>query len=249
MFIYAWSKFSEGASELAEELDAKRIKHENSKFKGNPNKTVINWGSSKLPDEIMKCKVINHPDKVILCSDKLKFFQRVSAEIVPEWTEDMDVALSWVANGFTVCARTVLNGHSAEGLVLMDKDHPDEFVKAPLYTQYVPKKDEFRVHVVNGEVIDLQRKVLKKEKQGDEDINWKIRNLDNGFIYQREGIEVPQSVKDVSIQAVKEIGLDFGAVDVVVNVKTQKAYVLEINTAPGITGTTVKNYGEAFRGN
>ena len=248
MFIYAWSKFSEGASELAEELGAKRIKHENSKFKGNPNKTVINWGSSKLPVEVMKCKVINHPDKVILCSDKLNFFKRVSAEIVPEWTEVMDEALSWVANGYTVCARTILNGHSAEGLVLMDKDHPDNFVKAPLYTRYIPKKDEFRVHVVNGVVVDVQRKVVKKEKlDSGEDINWKIRNLGNGFIYQRENIVVPDEVKAVSTKAVEQIGLDFGAVDVVVDVKTQKPYVLEINTAPGITGATVKAYATAFK--
>lgn len=247
MFIYAWNKYSEGASELAEALGAKKIKHENSKFKGSPNKVVINWGSSKLPDEVMKCKVINHPSKVILCSDKLQFFKRVSAEIVPEWTEDMEVALSWVANGYIACARTVLNGHSAEGLVLMEKGKPEGFVKAPLYTRYVPKKDEFRVHVVNGQVADVQRKVLKKEKaESGDDINWKIRNLDNGFIYQREGIEVPQAVREIAIRAVKEVGLDFGAVDVVVDVKTQKPYVLEVNTAPGITGTTVKNYVEAF---
>lgn len=248
MFIYSWSKFSEGASELAQELGAKKIKHENSKFKGNASKVVINWGSSKLPDEVMKCKVINHPEKVVLCSDKLKFFERVDKGIVPEWTTSMDVALSWVAEGHTVCARTVLNGHSAEGLVLMDRDHPNDFVKAPLYTKYIPKKDEFRVHVINGEVIDVQRKVLKKEKlESGDDINWKIRNLDNGFIYQREGINVPDAVKEVSVQAVKQIGLDFGAVDVVVDIKTQEPKVLEVNTAPGITGTTAKNYGDAFR--
>lgn len=247
MFIYTWSKFSDGAAELAEELGAKKIKHENSKFKGNAAKVVINWGSSKLPAEVMKCKVINHPEKVVICSDKLNFFNKVDKDICPEWTTSMDVALSWVAEGFTVCARTVLNGHSAEGLVLMDKDHPNDFVKAPLYTKYVPKKDEFRVHVVNGEVVDVQRKVIKKEKlDSGEDINWKIRNLDNGFIYQRENISVPDEVKDVSIQAVAQVGLDFGAVDVVVDINSKKPYVLEINTAPGITGTTVKNYAGAF---
>ncbi len=249
MFIYSWSKFSEGASELAQELGAKKIKHENSKFKGNGSKVVINWGSSNLPKEVLKCKVLNRPENVALCSDKLKFFEHVDAEICPEWVTSMDVALSWVAEGHVVCARTVLNGHSAEGLVLMDRDHPNDFVRAPLYTKYIPKKDEFRVHVIKGEIVDVQRKVLKKEKlESGDDINWKIRNLDNGFIYQREGIDVPDRVKEVSIQAVKQVGLDFGAVDVVVDVKTQAPKVLEVNTAPGITGTTAKNYAETLRG-
>lgn len=247
MFIYAWNKYSEGASELAEALGAKRIKHENSKFKGKPWKVVINWGSSEPPSEVLKCEVLNHPDAVHIASDKLMSFKVMSREIVPDWTEDLNEALSWVADGDTVCARTILNGHSAQGLILMDKDNPDKFVKAPLYTRYIKKTDEFRIHVVLGKVVDVQKKVIKKEKlNSGEEINWKIRNLDNGFIYQRENITVPDEVKTVGVLAVEELGLDFGAVDIVVDSKTKKPYVLEVNTAPGITGTTVQKYVEAF---
>ena len=42
-------------------------------------------------------------------------------------------------------------------------------------------------------------------------------------------------------------GLTFGAIDVIWNEHQQKAFVLEINTAPGIEGTTVEKYAAKFR--
>ncbi len=245
--IWTWNTVSEGASELAAEMGIKKIKHENSNFRGASHKVVINWGSSTVPDEVRKCRIINPPEVVSLCSDKLKFFNKVSDELLPPWTTDFNTAVEWVAAGHVVCARTILNGHSAAGLIIMEKDDPSTFVRAPLYTRYIPKKDEYRIHVVGNSVIDVQRKALKAEKANSgEEINWKVRNLDNGFIYQRENINVPDAVKDVATRAVKEVGLTFGAVDVVVNTKDQRPYVLEINSAPGITGTTVQNYAKAL---
>lgn len=249
-FIYAYNPASEGSKELRDALKIKSIKHENSRFKGSANKRVINWGSSKLPDEILKCTVINQPKLVALCSNKLTFFKHVAARdvsLIPEWTEDMDQAIRWCGEGHTVCARTVLNGHSAEGLVIMEKSNPNGFVKASLYTKYVPKKEEYRVHIVHGEVIDIQRKTLSEAKKtsGDE-INWKVRNHDNGFIYQRDGINPPASVTNVSLECMAAVGLDFGAVDVVYNAKSDRSYVLEINTAPGLQGTSVTNYAKAL---
>jgi D-alanine-D-alanine ligase-like ATP-grasp enzyme len=41
--------------------------------------------------------------------------------------------------------------------------------------------------------------------------------------------------------------LDFGAVDVIYNRAQDKAYVLEVNTAPGLEGSTLDNYVEAIQ--
>lgn len=242
---------SEGASNLAAELDIRKIKHENSRFKGGPNKKVINWGSTNLPDEVQKCNILNQAEAVRICSDKLRFFNHISGHdiSIPDWTTDPQVAMKWVAEGNTVCARQILNGHSAAGLVIMDKNTPDKFVKAPLYTKYVPKQDEYRVHVVNGEVIDVQRKALRpnwaEEHEGK--VNWQVRNLDNGFIYVRGDVKPPKTVLDEALKTIARVGLVFGAVDVIYNDKRKQAYVLEVNTAPGITGQTVINYAAAFK--
>ena len=46
--------------------------------------------------------------------------------------------------------------------------------------------------------------------------------------------------------AVEALCLDFGAVDVVWNATKNKAFVLEVNTAPGVEGTTLEEYKEYF---
>lgn len=249
MYIYAWKVGSEGASALAEALPAKRIRHENSKFIGGAHKVVINWGSSELPVQVQRSRVINPADRIAICSNKLRFFQYVGDRCsVPEWTTEKVVAIRWLTEKHTICARQVLNGHSAQGLVIMTND-PRTHVDAPLYVKYIPKKDEYRVHVVRGNVIDIQKKVLQRafaEEHGD-DINWKVRNLANGFIYQRENIQTPVVVSQEAINAIAAVQLDFGAVDIVFNNKQNRAYVLEINSAPGIQGTTVQNYANALR--
>lgn len=250
MYIFAWNANSEGAKLLKDALRIQRIRNEGSRFKGSANRTVINWGSSELPPEIMKCRVLNTPDQVHSCSNKLTFFRNISREyreILPPWTTDFNTAADWVGSGEVVCARTILTGHSAAGLVLMEKNAPATLVRAPLYTKYVKKIEEYRVHVISGEIVTVQKKVLKREKaESGEPINWKVRNLDNGFIYQRENINPAEIVLRVAREAMGASGLTFGAVDVIYT-KAGHAYVLEINTAPGITGTTVEEYAAAFR--
>lgn len=245
--IFTWKMASEGATELATEMGLKKIRHENSRFKGSTQKTVINWGSSELPPEVRKCQVLNKPEAISLCSNKLSFFNHVSKSklSIPDVTTDMNTAIRWTTEGFIVCARTVLQGHSAQGLILMDKDHPEAFVKAPLYTKYVPKMDEYRIHVFRKEVVDSQRKALRPDFEGE--VNHKVRNLDNGYIYVRRNVNPPPSVLEQALMAIEVTGLDFGAVDVIYQEKKQRAFVLEINTAPGLQGTTVQNYAAAFR--
>ena len=248
--IFAWNEYSEGAKQLALAMGIKRIKHENSKYKGSPKKVVINWGSTQVPDELMKSHLLNPPEIVVMCSNKLRFFEKLSSKEVniPDWTNDFDVAIKWVGDGAFVCARTVLNGHSAVGLVIMHKDDPTTFVKAPLYTKYIPKKDEYRVHCVAGKVIDIQRKALRNgwvEENGP-DVNYQIRNLANGFVYVRQDVKAPKDVPEQALKAMEITGLDFGAVDVIWNEKQGKAYVLEINSAPGLEGTSIENYAKAL---
>lgn len=255
MYIYSYNPNSEGAKALKEVMGIKRIKNEGSKFKGSPGKVVINWGSTQVPNEVLKCKIINPPNKIAVTADKLKFFKHIydplDNDFIPDFTTSYEEALSWVGAKYWVCARTILNGHSGAGIVLMHKDSPKDFVKAPLYVKYIPKTEEYRVHVVYGKVIDIQRKTLKKDyaAENDEDkINWKIRNLDNGFIYQRANINPDKSVSEIAIKCIKLIGLDFGAADIVVHKHTGKPYVLEINSAPGLQGESVMNYAQALKG-
>ena len=151
--------------------------------------------------------------------------------------------------GSIVFARTLLRASSGRGIVEMLPDHPDTHdTRAELYVRYVQKKHEYRIHVMDGNVIDTQRKALPRELEGREDVNFRIRNLENGFIFTRnDGHVVPDVVCNVAIAAVQALGLNFGAADVIYQERSRRAYVLEVNTAPGLQGTTVTKYAEALR--
>lgn len=252
MYLYSFNMASKGSKDLANRLGIKRIKREGSNFVGGPNKLVINWGCSKSTPQVDKCQVLNHPSLVAKCTDKLEFFQAIKAGMadddviapnIPYFTEDYNEARELCRIGHTIVCRTVLNGHSGDGIVIAKL--VDEVVRAPLYTMYIPKKEEFRIHFMMGEVIDAQRKARDVNRPLD-DVNWQIRSHNNGFVFVRNDIIVPDRVLTEASRAVKMFDLHFGAVDVVYNQSKNKAFVLEINTAPGMEGMTLENYANGF---
>jgi glutathione synthase/RimK-type ligase-like ATP-grasp enzyme len=248
MFIYSHNPNSEGAKALAEALKATRIRHEKSTFKGAANKVVINWGAHNLPEEVAKCRIINTPAAIQVAANKLSFFQQMSnnheGPRVPPWTTNTDQVGRWLNDGLTVVARTVLNGSSGVGMLFIE---PGNLIPlSPLYTQYIKKKTEYRIHFMNGRIIDTQRKALRPEFKDGREINWRVRNLDNGFVFIRNDIVVPGDVVTQANLAIAATDLDFGAIDLIYNEQSNQAYVLEINTAPGLVGTTVTNYANAF---
>lgn len=242
-FIYPYRKGSKSVKALREN-GFKSIKLENSRFKGRPNKTVINYGSSSLPEEVLKCRVINSPEAVSKAANKLIAFKAMAEHGVatPRFTESPEEASGWQVD---VVLRHKLNGHSGEGIEIVDGDHR-EMPEAPLYVEYIKKKQEYRIHVFMGEVIDVQRKARKMDVP-DEEVNWQVRNLEGGFIYAREGVELGEEPRLQALAAVEALGLDFGAVDVIWNERGDEYYVLEVNTAPGLTGTTLEKYVEALK--
>ena len=248
--IYPYKQGSNSAKLLGEALKFKRIRLEGSSFRGGKSKFVINWGASSVSDEVNKCIVLNEPEAVAVASNKRLFFEAVVGEVnIPEFTTDNTVAKSWIEEGKIVIVREKLTGHSAEGLVVLeDVDAWDTYNhnNSKLYVKYIPKKDEFRVHVVCGKVVDVRRKSLRSDFNAHY-ANWKVRNHANGFIFAKGGFEVPDKVLEESVKATMVCGLDFGAVDVVWNNFLQKAFVLEINTAPGLEGSTVDSYANGFK--
>lgn len=209
--------------------------------------TIINWGNSRqCVWQVQPAKVVNDFARVALASNKLSCFNQLKDKpdvCIPEFTTSRDVAASWIRDGIVAVARTVLNGHSGAGIVLCDS--ADSLVDAPLYVQYVKKVKEFRVHVAFGSVIDVQE---KRQRKTDNDIkpDFKVRNASTGWVYCREDITEPAGLRELGLAVVRELGLDFGAVDIIWNQKHNKCVCLEVNTAPGLEGSTVTAYANAF---
>lgn len=253
LFFLNTKRGSAGGSALARLMNVKRLaKKRLQGFVASPDKVVINWGNSDIPKEVVGCNIVNSPGAVGMAVNKLTSFAKMQGTVrIPEYTTDKSIALAWMVEmGTAVVVRHVLTGSGGDGIEIVNT--PQQLLEsedAPMYVQYVPKKSEYRLHVFGNEVFDIQQK-LRRRDVPDEDVNWKVRNHANGFIYGREfgdmDIDKWELLKNQAVHAVKALKLDFGGVDVIWNEKQHKAYVLEVNTAPGMEGSTVEHYSERF---
>lgn len=218
--------------------------------------TLLNWGSGTIHPQLkhMVGRIINKPDAVSICGNKVKFFQHqtdaASPARIPVFTTDINQAMEWVQEGLVVMGRSA-RGSCGTDIVFYEED-PEDFASSEFWVQYKKKKEEYRIHIVGGDVIATQKKSLRTDdgegqKIDNSTVDFRIRNHRNGFIFKRNDIQVPGDVVDQALLAFKNVGLDFGAVDVIWNQYEGKAYVLEINTAPGLEGTTVTDYATALK--
>jgi hypothetical protein len=195
--------------------------------------------------------------------NKLKFFQKFKANgsgfsgFIPRYftPDNYSVVQNVLDSSVTATnhplfvERHLLNGHSGDGIRLLKRG--DIITPGcPLIVEYIPKKREFRVHFfknhVSGQILYYIQE--KKKRIGSATIphEYQIRNHQNGWVYCTNGVaeNIPSSV----IHAFKLFAenpdntLDFGAIDIIYNSQNETAWILEVNTAPGITGGTLNWY-------
>jgi hypothetical protein len=116
----------------------------------------------------------------------------------------------------------------------------------PLYTKGVTgRRRELRVHVAFGQVILSQQKRRRDGYQEMPEYSNLVRNYDTGWIYATSTVVMSDSTRDLALNSVSALGLDFGAVDIIT--QGDSAWVLEVNTAPGLQGESSRAaYATAF---
>jgi len=273
--IYA-ARGSSGARRLATALGSRRWRDDlptrytrrRPHFRGNSSPLVVNWGSSIHPKWLDDARFrlnpiyVNRGEHVKKAINKIDFFQhasRIDGLPLLKWTDKRDTAAEWLSKGKPVICRTKLDGSSGNGIVLAKS--LEGLVEAPLYTRYYPKTHEFRVHVFNGEVIDLTQKKLKGEENGTTRGNRLVRSLDNGWVHAHNSLVLPEGpdralVDKGCIDCIDGLGLVFGAVDVLAILegtpesperKLKSFVICEVNTGPGLENTqTIEAYKKAI---
>lgn len=234
------------ARELARRFDSFCIMPTGSRFRASEEDIIVNWGRSDLPD-YQRGRVLNNPRSVALAVNKIASFERFLDARVPTvvWTTDPNIAQNWLSNGDTVVHRATATGRGGVGIRIYEPGQPlaTRAYDSALFTIYFKRKDEYRVHVVNGAAISVQQ----KRKRRGMDCDFRVRSYDNGWVFCRSDVAAPKKVIDAAIQAVSALGLDFGGVDVGYNAHHDRAAVFEVNSAPGIEGTTLEDYYNAFQ--
>lgn len=260
--IYPYNDFSRSARVLAQASGFTRVKRGKYAAAANMNgdilikedMNVVNWGSWQVPNFIptegAKIKTLNKSPSVKTCSLKSTFFEAVGGTVrIPKFTTDLVKAMEWVKEGRLVLGRK--NKGSGGTDIVFSDGSPSDFSSSQFWTVYKKKAAEYRVHVFRDSILLVQKKVLRStDENGDPidktNVDFRIRNHDNGFIFQRNDFTPPEDALVQARKAVECVGLDFGAVDVIYNQSEGQAYVLEVNTAPGLEGSTVDDYARAI---
>lgn len=177
------------------------------------------------------------------CKNKLYQYQWFEANQVPSlpFTTDGSVVSQWLAEGATVVARTLTRSSEGKGIVLLE--NIEDVVSAPVYTKYLKKKREFRVHVYKETVVSVLEKRRKKGVYNGES---KIRNTANGYVFCRQDVQEPSGIRELAIKASKVTNSHFKGVDIGYNEKLDKLFVIEVNSAPGMENSTLKDYTKAI---
>lgn len=262
-FIRSYNNNSVGSKLLADALNARRLKLDGtSKYKPKKGDVVINWGNSNQFEfqDNPNIVLLNKPKAVALASNKVSVATHVSQLeahpfIISKVVKGKISFLGATAGLFTpngLILRTIVNGSGGRGVYFVDdldeaqKMYEIDGRKVQIVSPYYKKTHEYRIHVLNGHVFDVVQK-RKRQDLPKEAVNFKIRNHDNGWVFCRGEVDVPQPLLRMAIQACNMLGLNFGAVDAIYNEHIGDVHILEVNTAPGLEGTTVENYANEIR--
>ena len=176
------------------------------------------------------------------CKDKLFQYQWFASNQVPSfpYTVNPTEAKEWISEGHTVFARTLTKASEGKGIFILDAG--SEFKAAPVYTQYRKKKREYRVHVYKDQVVQVLEKRKKKGFEGE--VNTKIRNTANGYVFCSQDVVEPEGIRELALKASKVTNSDFRGVDIGFNEKLNELFVIEVNSAPGLEGSRIPLYVE-----
>lgn len=243
LILYPYNLASESCADLADQIGATRVRPDGN-YAPRHNDLIVNWGNSRIPVWINRAieqgaMLLNNPLNVARASNKLSTFRALknAGVPIPEYTTDPEEALEYPK----VIARGVLNGNSGEGITIIDTDSLDRLPDAPLYTKFIPQKAEYRVHVFKGEIISYAKKQREDGNPPQDATQEMIRSHGNGWIFRKEGLRRLERVEKIAKDAINALGLDFGGVDVVMDMNGD-VFVLEVNTACGIQESTLDAY-------
>ena len=159
-----------------------------------------------------------------------------------EYTTGGQIATHWHMSGKTVFGRKFLNSSCGKGIVIYEGDMEispcDD--PCPVYTLYKKKKREFRVHVFMDTIVSV---VEKRKKVGWTDQrDTKVRNLANGYIFCQQVENEPAGLRELALAAAKVSPSDFRGVDIGYNERNDELFIIEVNSAPGVSGSNIQKY-------
>lgn len=199
---------------------------------------AVRWGGVE-GEQYEDARTLNKARAIRLASSKLNSFRRMAEAgvPVPRFSTSRADAQGW---GTVVFGRTS-QGFGGQGITVYQPG--TGLGNHELFSEFIPNEREYRLHVCGGVVISVQRKYLERPELDDHGY---IKNHQHGYVFETPRKELNKSRQEAAVAAVEALGLDFGAVDLVVD-RAGKEFVLEVNTAPALSPLRLQQYTEALK--
>jgi len=200
--IYPYKVGTASVQKLKSELDALIIRTENSRYRFSPEHIIINWGNSRRPSwmtEEIDDFILNKPEAVAVAANKLRTLQLLTESGVPTipWTTMKSDAEFWANTANKVYARHVLDGHSGEGIEVIQANENLEAgrmqdIANELYSlgkASLAEAVEEQIELTNVEVPDAPLYTLGVENHGE----YRVHVFDGDVIlYQKKSRRVDE---------------------------------------------------------
>jgi len=234
--------------ELANRLGIKS----GSEAPGVPIDILIRWGSSVGVGKAPRIRTINRKEAVALAADKFASLEtmRKAGVVVPKVLRLNELAHNTIAEvlkkglKLPVLARTAHHTRGRDILLCLQNRDLRRAIRwgKQFLVEYIPTDREYRVHVFGESIIRTSQKVLMSK---DEYLPY-MRNDDHNHTFRNPRQNLTNAQNTVAINAVRALGLDFGAVDLIIS-DDGNAYVLEVNTGPSLIDNGLDIYEEKFK--
>lgn len=191
---------------------------------------IVPYGSD-IPNANLNAKLVKDKKQALL-------MLKEKGLPIPRVIEKNEV-ISLSDNDFPILGRKSFHTKGRDVVVIKSKGDID--TRSDYYLKYIPKWSEYRVHVFDGvaEVVAAKthdnKDVAKKNPVWNEDSGWKQ------YTYTGEHLD---KLKKLGEDAIKALGYDFGAVDIIR--RDKEFYILEVNSAPGLIPERQKVYADYF---
>lgn len=242
--IYPYKMGSKSSKILRDSLGAIRA-YPDGNYRPRRDDIVINWGNTEQPQWLGQGYrlFLNKPQQVLNASDKVRTLTVLRDAGLPTipFTTDRQEAMRDFDRPIV---RTLSRGSRGRGLIIPSE--AQNWPSARLYTNLVPNHGEYRLHVVRGEIIAYTKKRRRRDYPPQSEHEDIIRTHENGWIFTRGNLRRLERIETLALNTVEALGLDFCAVDIIKD-DNRRVHVLEVNSAAGITGSTVEDYTRAFR--
>lgn len=203
----------------------------------------------KLEDLGFPC--VNSYESVIMCEDKLQTTRKLQLNDIPvpktsliSSEADIDKAVEEVGEKYPVVCK-FLSGTKGIGVFIIDSRPSLVSTLQALWhlapgteivlQEKIDAEYDLRIHVVaeSDGMSGREYKVIAAMKRikikGDFRTNFSLGG-------DTENVELSKEIEKIAIESAKATGCLWCGVDIIVDTKSQKPYVLEVNASPGTTG-------------